>query len=806
MSVVNNYSELQAVSNITDINEFSSVNDFLANGNAVGYQIMSNGNVINPFGSTATGQIVEFTPSTTGGKVTGVRAPYISEAESGALTIAGAGAYIGLSPLEILGGVFAGLGLGVVSYEANKDFWVDISNQTFQNFPGYQYITYDNIQDMSILSLFKDNTIYVPYEMVQSVANNLYAMGAFDYAITYKDVSLGSYIDYESTDFSISMVRDVLNNFYSPNSGAFGTIPLTKYSSQIFGECSKYLRSIGHSFSDYNMVQMDVSTRGTGADDNPFRQDLRVRFYRITSSKVQLAISNIGEEALKFVNEPSLDKTLGIDAEHFVPEVHFFEEYTWNIEKQKYDIELEVIGSTGSYFNVNCIGLFAVGVGIAHYINTSNAYYQSEKGVIELPLQPDSIPVEMPNNIPIEFPDWFEKIFELPQINPDYIIDPSAVPLIHTPTIPITIPDVDPWRYPLNYPQTDAQQGYVPAPKEPVVGDGQKPFFTPEGGFDPTGGYPIGGSPIVPPPVVPPIGGDSNALFTVYNPTKSQLDGLGSVLWSTNIIEQIVKMFTNNPMDAIISLQKIYVTPATGSSKNIKLGYIDTGVSSAVVTDQYVSINCGSVTVAEYFGDYRDYASSTKVEVFLPFIGFRDLKTEDVVGGTVNITYKVDVYTGTVLCNIKISKNGLSPVLYSFEGNCATNLPLTGADHSRQLASAVSVIGGAMIGGVGGATLAGAHAVVSGGAQASIQRSGNFSGNAGSMGIKTPYILVTRNIPSDALTQPSLIGNPANKSVRLSSCRGFTRVKEVHVENIDNATSNEKTEIESLLKRGVIIV
>ena len=48
-------------------------------------------------------------------------------------------------------------------------------------------------------------------------------------------------------------------------------------------------------------------------------------------------------------------------------------------------------------------------------------------------------------------------------------------------------------------------------------------------------------------------------------------------------------------------------------------------------------------------------------------------------------------------------------------------------------------------------------------------------------------------------------GYPANSLVTLSSCYGHTRVKALHVENIPNATDNEKRMIESILKEGIVI-
>ena len=142
-------------------------------------------------------------------------------------------------------------------------------------------------------------------------------------------------------------------------------------------------------------------------------------------------------------------------------------------------------------------------------------------------------------------------------------------------------------------------------------------------------------------------------------------------------------------------------------------------------------------------------------------------------------------------------------MLYTFSGNCSVQIPLTGADRTRLLSGALS---GALIGLTGGAAGAIGGAVLGGlGGGTSIERSSNFGGNAGAMGIKIPYVIVNRKIGVDATDYNKQYGFPVNTSILLNDCHGYTRVKDVHVENINNATVDEKNEIERLLKSGVII-
>lgn len=306
---------------------------------------------------------------------------------------------------------------------------------------------------------------------------------------------------------------------------------------------------------------------------------------------------------------------------------------------------------------------------------------------------------------------------------------------------------------------------------------------------------PIGSSPLL----VPPSSGVSSGskLFTVYNPSQANIDSLGAYLWTNSIIEQINKFFSNNPLDAIISLHMIYCTPTTGTNKNIYLGYLDSGVSSPIVTSQYETIVCGDVDVPELYGNALDY-DGVSIQAFLPFIGWRSLRTKDVMGKRVRVIYKIDVYTGTCLALISVISAGSDQLLYSFEGNCSVQIPLTASDRTRLISGLITAGVGAVTGNPIG--VVGGIASI----KQDVDRSGSFSGNAGAMGIKKPYLVVSRSLNAQASNYNSLYGYPLNKSGVLKNFRGFTRVQSVHVD-IPRATDYEKRLISDLLHRGVII-
>lgn len=309
-------------------------------------------------------------------------------------------------------------------------------------------------------------------------------------------------------------------------------------------------------------------------------------------------------------------------------------------------------------------------------------------------------------------------------------------------------------------------------------------------------------------PVVVLPTGSASALFAIYNPTQEQLNRFGSWLWSSDFVDQIKKVFYS-PMDAIIGLHKIFATPTTGAEQNIKVGYLDSGVPSKIVTEQYVTIDCGSVLLQEYFGNVFDYTDTT-INLYLPFIGIRQISTADAVRGLINVVYHVDVITGACLAEVRIDRDNAGGTIYQFSGSCAVQYPLSSGSYmgivSGILSTATSVGLGLAFGGIGGGIISGMNAgarMLGGGSSANISKAGNFSGNAGAMGIKKPYIIISRPQTALATDFNKYIGKPANHTTTIGACTGFFKCREIHLEFI-GATDDEMSELNTLLTTGVI--
>lgn len=418
------------------------------------------------------------------------------------------------------------------------------------------------------------------------------------------------------------------------------------------------------------------------------------------------------------------------------------------------------------------------------------------------PVTPNDNPADVLQALRTQYPDLFtdaiyedvpqpdgttQRITYIPVPYPNTVDTPTATA---TPEQPITdtTPGIDP--------QTDPQIN--PSTRiEPLIQQLIDTITT-----DPT--PPDTGEGNTPTVVIP--SGSANALYAIYNPTQGELSSFGSWLWSSNFVDQLLKLF-NDPMQAIIGLHKVFAPPAISGTSTIKVGYLDSGVSSNVVGNQYTTIDCGSVSISEYFGNVFDYDPFTQIYIYLPFVGIERLDVGEVMRGSVGVKYHVDVLTGACLAEITVIRDGAGGILYTFAGNCAVQYPVSSGSYMGIVASLASIAGG-VVGTIasGGALAPVAMGAVSGimNAHTRVNHSGAFSGNAGAMGVKTPYIIITRPQTCLADNFPAFNGYPANKTTTLSACSGFVKCETCHVENIP-ATDTELSEIEMLLKAGVLI-
>lgn len=307
-----------------------------------------------------------------------------------------------------------------------------------------------------------------------------------------------------------------------------------------------------------------------------------------------------------------------------------------------------------------------------------------------------------------------------------------------------------------------------------------------------------------PVPVIPV--GSASALWKIYNPSQAELDTFGSWLWSSSFVDQLLKVFSD-PMQAIIGLHKIYVDPSVSGSGPIRVGYLTSTATANYVDDQYLELDCGSVSLSEFYGSVYDYDPFTRISLFLPFIGFVDISNTECMRGTISIKYKIDVLTGCCLALVSVNRDLEDVIKYQFSGNCAVQYPVSSGSYVGIVTGLLGIAGGiagtVLSGGALAPILMGAGASI-GSMHTSVQHSGNISANAGAMGVKKPYILVERPQTKYA-DKAGVEGLPQNKYIKLSTVSGLIKVKTAMFTGFDDATSQEMSLIRDKLSSGVYL-
>jgi hypothetical protein len=303
--------------------------------------------------------------------------------------------------------------------------------------------------------------------------------------------------------------------------------------------------------------------------------------------------------------------------------------------------------------------------------------------------------------------------------------------------------------------------------------------------------------------------------ISLYSPSVSQLRSLANYLWTSDFVDNVKKMF-GDPMDVIIGLTQMPISVPTSVSSSVKAGFIDTGITMPRVRDQYIDMDMGSISYGSYWGNALDFDPYTKVQIYLPFIGFRTLNTNDVINTTLNLKYRFDVLTGACTAWIKCGNF----IRYEFSGQCGASIPVTSQNYNNVINTAINIvstvgtgiIGGVATGGLGTmasmATVNGisnvASGVASGGMKPTVQRSGGMGGASSLMGMRTPFLVFQRPKTSLPANYNTLYGYASNKYLKLGNCHGFTQVEHMHLQ-VAGATDDEMKEIENILHKGVFI-
>ena len=309
-------------------------------------------------------------------------------------------------------------------------------------------------------------------------------------------------------------------------------------------------------------------------------------------------------------------------------------------------------------------------------------------------------------------------------------------------------------------------------------------------------------------PNLPGVSALSTGFLTMYKMSLSSINTLAGYLWNDDFLTNLKKYFVS-PSEAIISLSlaPFEITNINPNSSRVFVGNASTPASGNQIVNQYTQLDFGIVDFKEYWGNYIDY-ELTDVSIYLPYCGTYKLDAKDVVKSKMHLVYNVDLLSGECLALIHLEKEyGLKSVIYQYSGNILSRIPYSASDMSSYVNTVLSTVSTGISGGLlgtGGAIASVAVSSAFGAKKESVIKGGSASGGKGFLSPQRPYLIITR--PDQSLPDKfnSFVGYPSNITKKLSACSGYTEVDNIHLENI-SATEAEISEIESLLKSGVLI-
>lgn len=324
----------------------------------------------------------------------------------------------------------------------------------------------------------------------------------------------------------------------------------------------------------------------------------------------------------------------------------------------------------------------------------------------------------------------------------------------------------------------------------------------------------------------PGISAISLGFNTIYTPDYATMQTISHWLWSDDF-DEAIKLNYINPFDNIVALAIVPIyTPPLSTNSYLRVGNVDSNISCSRLQDnqQYQWIDCGTLDITEKWGSFLDYNATYMI--YLPFIGYRSLKPDDMTNGKITVGYWADLLTGMVAAQIMTmvkkpdGSDGIWHVLYSYTGNMMYNMAFSGANfatmYQQQLSATASGINSAIQGVsqlMKGDYVGGASSLIMGGAQAHMQkemarpdygRGGNNSGNAGMFLHRIPYIIQVRPDADVPANYRQLQGVPSQTYFKLSDLTGYTEIDSIIVNTL-TCTEEEQTQIIAQLKEGVIL-
>lgn len=294
---------------------------------------------------------------------------------------------------------------------------------------------------------------------------------------------------------------------------------------------------------------------------------------------------------------------------------------------------------------------------------------------------------------------------------------------------------------------------------------------------------------------------------SLYALTPELMNQFTAWLWTSNWQDNIKKIRTD-PMENLIGVAVTDID-VSGIEAEIIMGNVGTGLT-ALIAPRWVTVDCGTISCDEYYGNYGDYDPYIKFTLYLPKVGFVSIPADVVVNNNIKVLYHCEISSGESLCIVYITDNrhGFSYVWNTYSCNVCANVPLSASNHTQQMIATANAVVNSTLAVSSGNVGSAVSSVASGAmniatAKNPTQTKGNLSNMTALMSYKKPYLLVTATY----LTKPADYrynnGHAIFANYRLGDLTGYVKTLNVHMRL--NAPESVIDELESILNSGFYI-
>jgi len=232
------------------------------------------------------------------------------------------------------------------------------------------------------------------------------------------------------------------------------------------------------------------------------------------------------------------------------------------------------------------------------------------------------------------------------------------------------------------------------------------------------------------------------------------------------------------------------------------------GVNGEKLATNVKRIAVGSIKFNEYYHNFLDFSPFTSAQIFLPYIGFKQVDLNKVLGKTVNVEYIVDLLTGA--CRARLFVNGLETsktLVAEYDGTMGIDIPLASSDRAQLDTQHLMSVASGFVGGAKNGAIGAAEGVITGIANA-LTDNYNSSATGGSPCVSsydtnTVFVIFDRpTISSESENGfAHTFGLMCNQFWNIDKLSGYTEISNIDLSGM-MITEQEEQEIRNILRTG----